>query len=209
MFKEQLLEGLSQIGLTYDDETLTRLELFAELLKKWNKIYNLTAIQNDRDILTHHLLDSAAFVPYVQKVCPLAQTVLDVGSGGGLPAIPLAIFRPDLKVAAVDAVAKKTAFLTQASIQLKLNNFSAHHARVEKLLGVYDVIMSRAFASLKDFTEWTEHLLPSTGYWLAMKGVFPEEEVKALPSYVKVVDVFTMNVPQLVEERHLVVMQKL
>ena len=209
MFKEQLLEGLSQIGLTYDDETLTRLELFAELLKKWNKIYNLTAIQNDRDILTHHLLDSATFVPYVQKVCPLAQTVLDVGSGGGLPAIPLAIFRPDLKVAAVDAVAKKTAFLTQASIQLKLNNFSAHHARVEKLLGVYDVIMSRALASLKDFTEWTEHLLPSTGYWLAMKGVFPEEEVKALPSYVKVVDVFTMNVPQLVEERHLVVMQKL
>ena len=78
MFKEQLLEGLSQIGLTYDDETLTRLELFAELLKKWNKIYNLTAIQNDRDILTHHLLDSATFVPYVQKVCPLAQTVLDL-----------------------------------------------------------------------------------------------------------------------------------
>lgn len=208
MLEEKLTSGLTEIGLPHDEETVASLMRYAALLKKWGKVYNLTALLSDEDILTHHLLDSATFVPYVKQVVPAASTVLDVGSGGGLPAIPLALFRPDLRVTAVDAVAKKTAFLTQVGIELKLRNFSARHSRVEKLSGVYDVITSRAFSSLKDFTDWTAHLLSAEGFWLAMKGVYPEEEIAALPDTVKVVEVLTMTVPQLDEERHLVVMQK-
>lgn len=149
-FQPRLEEGLSTLGLETSGEQINQLMCFADLLRKWNKVYNLTAIRRDDEILTHHLLDSAALVPLVKSLGPDAQNVLDVGSGGGLPSIPLAILRPDLRVTAVDAVSKKTAFLTQAAIELGLRNYSARHARIERLSGQYDLITSRAFANLRD-----------------------------------------------------------
>lgn len=206
-FQPRLEEGLSTLGLETSGEQIHQLMCFADLLRKWNKVYNLTAIRRDDEILTHHLLDSAALVPLVKSLGPDAQNVLDVGSGGGLPSIPLAILRPDLRVTAVDAVSKKTAFLTQAAIELGLRNYSARHARIERLSGQYDLITSRAFANLRDFVELTRHLIKPNGLWLAMKGAVPEAEIRCLPHDATVDQVLPMVVPGLGEARHLVVMR--
>lgn len=206
-FRTELQTGLEKLELTVDEVQLDRLCRFAELLSKWNKVYNLTAITSDVEILTHHLLDSASLVPFVHKIHPSAERVLDVGSGGGLPAIPLAILRPDLQITAVDAVSKKTAFLTQVAIELRLTNFIARHTRVEKLHGIYDLITSRAFASLADFVSLTQSLIAPSGAWLAMKGVMPDNEVSSLPLGVRVEQICPLSVPGLSEERHLVVIK--
>ena len=205
--EEMLARGLEGLGLPSDERTVTLLGRFADLLLRWNRTYNLTAIREESEVVTHHLLDSAALVPMIAKIAPEAKTLLDVGSGGGLPAVPTALLRPDLSVHAVDTVKKKVTFLQQAQIELGLKNFRAHHARVENLrLSPFDVITSRAFASLADFTSLTEHLLKPSGQWLAMKGVVPEEEIAALPDFVRVREILPMTVPGLHESRHLIVM---
>lgn len=207
--KEMLARGLEGLGLPSDERTVTLLGCFADLLLRWNRTYNLTAIREESEVVTHHLLDSAALVPMIAKIAPEAKTLLDVGSGGGLPAVPTALLRPDLSVHAVDTVKKKVTFLQQAQIELGLKNFRAHHARVENLrLSPFDVITSRAFASLADFTSLTEHLLKPSGLWLAMKGVVPEEEIAALPGFVRVREILPMTVPGLHESRHLIVMER-
>lgn len=205
-YREELCQGLKAQGLNPSEQQLDQLCKFADLLRKWNKVYNLTAIRRDKDILTHHLLDSASLVPLVGQIHETAGRVLDVGSGGGLPSIPLAILRPDLEVTAVDAVSKKTAFLTQVGIELGLTNFSARHARVECLQGRFDLVTSRAFASLQDFVVLTRSLIDEKGFWLAMKGGIPHEEIQALPEDVAVTQVLPMNVPNLEEKRHLIVL---
>ena len=207
--EEMLVRGLEGLGLPSDERTVTQLGRFADLLLRWNRTYNLTAIRDESEVVTHHLLDSAALVPMIGRVAPEARTLLDVGSGGGLPAVPTALLRPDLSVHAVDTVKKKVTFLQQAQIELGLKNFRAHHARVENLrLSPFDVITSRAFASLADFTSLTEHLLKPDGLWLAMKGVVPEEEMAALPDFVRVREILPMTVPGLHESRHLIVMER-
>lgn len=207
--EEMLIRGLEGLGLPSQERTVLLLGRFADLLLRWNRTYNLTAIREESEVVTHHLLDSAALVPMIGKIAPEAQTLLDVGSGGGLPAVPTALLRPDLSVHAVDTVKKKVTFLQQAQIELGLKNFRAHHARVENLrLSPFDVITSRAFASLADFTSLTEHLLKPSGAWLAMKGVVPEEEMAALPDFVRVREILPMTVPGLHESRHLIVMER-
>ena len=206
-FQTELTKGLETLGVTADSAQVEKLVRFAGLLERWNKVYNLTAIRCRDDILTHHLLDSAALVPHTADFLPQGGTVLDVGSGGGLPSIPLAVLRPDVKVTAVDAVSKKTAFLTQAGIELGLRNFTARHSRVEKLSGGYDVMTSRAFASLSDFVSLTRHLMKPGGVWLAMKGVIPEDEIKALPDDTEVAEIRPLQVPGLPEQRHLIVIR--
>lgn len=207
--EEMLIRGLEGLGLPSQERTVLLLGRFADLLLRWNRTYNLTAIREESEVVTHHLLDSAALVPMIGKIAPEAQTLLDVGSGGGLPAVPTALLRPDLSVHAVDTVKKKVTFLQQAQIELGLKNFRAHHARVENLrLSPFDVITSRAFASLADFTSLTEHLLKPSGVWLAMKGVAPEEEMAALPDFVRVREILPMTVPGLHESRHLIVMER-
>ena len=206
-FQPRLEEGLATLGLEASVDQVDQLMRFAGLLQKWNKVYNLTAIRRDDEILTHHLLDSAALVPFVKRLGPDAVNVLDVGSGGGLPSIPLAILTPDLRVTAVDAVSKKTAFLTQAAIELGLRNYSTRHARIERLSGQYDLITSRAFANLQDFVDLTRHLIKPDGLWLAMKGAVPEDEISCLPADASVAEVLPMEVPGLGEARHLVVMK--
>lgn len=207
--EEMLIRGLEGLGLPSQERTVLLLGRFADLLLRWNRTYNLTAIREESEVVTHHLLDSVALVPMIGKIAPEAQTLLDVGSGGGLPAVPTALLRPDLSVHAVDTVKKKVTFLQQAQIELGLKNFRAHHARVENLrLSPFDVITSRAFASLADFTSLTEHLLKPSGVWLAMKGVVPEEEMAALPDFVRVREILPMTVPGLHESRHLIVMER-
>ena len=195
-FQPRLEEGLATLGLEASVDQVDQLMRFAGLLQKWNKVYNLTAIRRDDEILTHHLLDSAALVPFVKRLGP-----------DGLPSIPLAILRPDLRVTAVDAVSKKTAFLTQAAIELGLRNYSTRHARIERLSGQYDLITSRAFANLQDFVDLTRHLIKPDGLWLAMKGAVPEDEISCLPADASVAEVLPMEVPGLGEARHLVVMK--
>lgn len=203
-----LTAGLTQLGLTSNLDVLKGFESYAELLLKWNKVYNLTAIRNPEEVLTHHLLDSATLVPALQRFVPGVDTALDVGCGGGLPSVPLALLLPHVSVMGVDAVGKKAAFVNQVAIELGLKNLTARHARVEKMVGTWKAITSRAFASLADFTHLTMHLLATDGRWLAMKGVVPEDEIAALPSNVKVLAIEKLVVPGLEEERHLIVLGK-
>ncbi len=198
----RLSAGLAALGLDLPEAAQVKLLAFRDLLLKWNKVYNLTALRNPDDVLTHHLLDSLAILPYVGE-----GALLDVGSGGGLPGIPLAIARPMLAVHMVDAVQKKATFLRQAAIELALPNVAVDHARIEDLSGQYAQISSRAFAELKTFVELTRHLLAPGGRWLAMKGIRPEGEIAALPADVQVEAVLPLAVPGLDAERHLIIMK--
>lgn len=202
MRQEQLAAGLAQLGIDLTAEARDKLTAYLDLLLKWNRTYNLTALRDPEQGLTHHLLDSLAILPWVGP-----EPLLDVGSGGGLPGIPLAIARPELSVTMVDTVQKKVSFLQQAAIELGLSNVQAVHARVENLPGSYAQISSRAFAELKDFVGLTRQLLAPGGRWLAMKGQRPDGEIAALPAGVRVASIETLAVPGLDAERHLIILQ--
>jgi 16S rRNA (guanine527-N7)-methyltransferase len=197
-----LSAGLAELGMDLSLATQDSLLAFRDLLLKWNKTYNLTALRDPEQAISHHLLDSLAVLPYVGE-----GALLDVGSGGGLPGIPWAIARPRLSVGMVDAVQKKATFLQQAVIQLGLANVTVSHARVEDVQGQYAQVSSRAFAELKLFVELTRHLLAPGGSWLAMKGVRPDGEIAALPAWVNVDAVIPLRVPGLDAERHLIIMK--
>lgn len=204
--------GARRLGLALTDAQIQALMDFGQLLARWNRVHNLTAIRADEQVLTHHLLDSLSLVrPLLDQVAQRGGSparVLDVGAGGGLPGIPLAIVCPQLHVTLIDAVQKKAAFLTQAALELRLPNVRVIHGRVETLNGEFDIIASRAFASLADFVALTAHLLARGGVWLAMKGRVDPAEVAGLPASVEVAAVRPLAVPGLDEERHLVEIQR-
>ena len=202
MSQNALASGLAALDITLPDEAQHKLLAFRDLLLKWNKTYNLTALRDPAQAISHHLLDSLAILPHVGT-----GNLLDVGSGGGLPGIPLAIARPELSVSMVDTVQKKTTFLQQAVIELGLKNVTVHHARVEAMPGQYAQISSRAFAELGLFVSLTRHLLAPGGRWLAMKGVRPDEELKALPADITVEAIIPLTVPGLDAERHLIILK--
>ena len=197
-----LAAGLAELGIALPADTQQKLLAFRDLLLKWNKTYNLTALRDPEQAISHHLLDSLAILPYVG-----AGSLLDVGSGGGLPGIPLAIARPELSVSMVDTVQKKATFLQQVSIELGLKNVAVHHARVEEMQGQYAQISSRAFAEIGLFIDLTRHLLAPSGRWLAMKGVRPDDEIKALPADIVVEAIVPLTVPGLAAERHLIILR--
>ena len=197
-----LEQGLADLGLDLSAEAQQKLLAFRDLLLKWNRTYNLTALRDPEQAISHHLLDSLAILPHVGP-----GPLLDVGSGGGLPGIPLAIARPEMAVTLVDTVQKKTTFLQQAAIQLGLKNVSVRHARVEELGGGFVHITSRAFAELATFVGLTRHLLAPGGRWLAMKGVRPDAEIAVLPPGIVVESVVPLNVPGLDAERHLIILK--
>ena len=202
---QQLQSGIQALGLDLSAEQQTLLLAYTDLLKKWNKTYNLTALRDEAQMVSHHLLDSLTLLPYLQG----AQTMLDVGSGGGQPGIPTAICRPDLNITLLDANTKKTAFLQQAVIELGLANVRVVSGRVEAVQDFQaDIITSRAFAELADFVNWTAHLLQDGGCWAAMKGVYPAAEIDRLPDSVCVERVDKIRVPQLNAERHMVILRK-
>ena len=200
---------LESLNLSFEEKQAQQLATFCETLLKWNSTYNLTHITDFASVLTLHVADSLTLVPKVAEFAPDAKRVLDVGSGGGLPAIPLAVMRPDLSVSAVDTVKKKAVFLRQAGAMCRLSNFTVFNDRVEKLAVLpFDVITSRAFASLKDMTNWTEHLLDENGVWLAMKGKLSEEELGELDAIRFDVTRIPLTLPGADVERHLVVIRR-
>lgn len=202
--KQKLQEGLQGLGLTLSTAQQLLLLEYVALLKKWNSTYNLTALRNEETMISHHILDSLTLLPYVQN----AQTLMDVGSGGGMPGIPTAICRPDLQITLLDSNTKKTSFLQQAVIELGLTNVTVASGRVETMFDKkVDVVTSRAFAELADFISLTKHLLNENGYWAAMKGVYPYEELEHLPSDVSVEKIEKIHVPMLEAERHMVIMR--
>ena len=204
-----LHDGSAALGLDLSAETQERLLAFARLLIKWNKVYNLTAIRDEAQVVTHHLLDSLAVLPQLEGVGRL----VDVGSGGGLPGIVLAIARAELQVDSVETVQKKAAFQNQARIELKLSNFRAHHARIENWQPAYapalpDGIVSRAFADLADFVNLTAHLAGPGTRIFAMKGVYPADEIARIPSGFSLERSVHLTVPGLDAERHLIIVKR-
>ena len=200
-----LKSGVAELGLSLSDVQFDQLLGYLVLIQKWNKVYNLTAVRDPQEMLTHHLLDSlTAVAPLVRHTQGQPAKVLDVGSGGGLPGIVLAICRPELEVSCVDTVGKKAAFIQQVAATLKLPNLRGIHARVETLSGPFDVICCRAFASLPDFVTWSRSALAGQGVWMAMKGKHPQAEIDALPADVQVFHVEPLTVPGLAVERCMV-----
>ena len=203
-----LEKGVAELGLALSPSQKQKLLDYVALLGKWNSVYNLTAIRDPQQMMIQHILDSLAIVPAVSARNP--STALDVGSGGGLPGIVLAIVLPELGVTLNDIVHKKTAFQSQAKAQLGLSNLSVVTGRVESLRpGIevpekFDVIVSRAFAELSDFVTLSRHLVAVDGRILAMKGVKPDAEVARLPEGATVLGIERLNVPMLDAERHLV-----
>lgn len=204
-----LEEGVAQIGLPLSGAQFDLLQRYLTMLQKWNKVYNLTAVRDPAEMLTHHLLDSLAVIPALlrQRVTSDPFRLLDVGSGGGLPGAVIAICCPHIEVSCVDTVAKKAAFQQQIALELRVPNLRGIHARVETLVTPQDVICSRAFASLVDFTKWSASSLAPGGIWMAMKGKHPREEIAALEPGVNVFHVEQIEVPGLDAERCIVWMR--
>ena len=200
-----LRHGSAELGLKLDDEQVGSLLQYLDLLHKWNKVYNLTSVRDPAEMLTHHLLDSLAVVgPLLRQTAGRPVRLLDVGSGAGLPGTVIAICCPQVRVDCVDTVAKKAAFIQQAAATLLLPNLRGLHARVESLDEPYDLIASRAFASLADFVHWSAGALAREGVWMAMKGKHPAHEIEALPATVAVFHVEQLAVPGLAAERRLI-----
>jgi 16S rRNA (guanine527-N7)-methyltransferase len=208
----ELRTGAQALGLELSDAQVAQLLSYQDLIQKWTKVYNLTAVRDPAEMLTHHLLDSLAVVLPLQKQLTELRTsgallvdapvrLLDVGSGAGLPGAVIAICCPGVNVHCVDTVAKKAAFIQQVAVSLKLPNLRGIHARVENLTETYDVVSSRAFASLLDFVTWSRKCLAEQGVWMAMKGKRPADEIAALPVGVQVFHVEPLVVPGLGAER--------
>jgi 16S rRNA (guanine527-N7)-methyltransferase len=199
---DQLARGLAALGVDLPAAAQEKLLAFAALLGKWNKVYNLTALRDEAQVISHHLLDSLAVLPHLGE----ARRLADIGSGGGLPGIPLAIARPALQVALVESNQKKSAFEQQAKIELGLANVAVHCERVEAWQPEEkcDVVISRAFSDLAEFVKLSGHLLAEGGVLLAMKGVHPYEEIAQLPAGWRVAEVIPLQVPGVEGARHLV-----
>lgn len=199
----QLEQGIAALGLTLPGQAVPRLLDYLALLERWNATYNLTAIREPAEMVTRHLLDSLAILPYVQ-----GHTLADLGTGPGLPGIPLAIAAPGRQVLLVDSNGKKVRFLREAIRALKLEGVRALQSRVEDVEGQFDCITARAFASLADMLGWGGHLLAPGGVWLAMKGKVPDDELAAVPRDFAVRGIHALAVPGLgAAERHLVVLE--
>ena len=201
---EQLAAGIAELGLEISPEAQRNMLAYLELMAKWNRVYNLTALRNPEEWITHHLLDSLSVLPFVA-----GPVVVDVGSGAGLPGLVLAMARPDWHVISVEAVDKKAAFQRQAVSELGLTNARIEGCRVESLALVHgaDTIVSRAFSSLTEFVRLTRHLLKPGGRWVAMKGKRPQAEMAALPDGVVASKVVELKVPGLDAERCVVMME--
>lgn len=199
----QLERGIATLGTSLPDGAVERLLDYRELLERWNSAYNLTAIRDDREMVARHLLDSLAILPYVH-----GRSLADLGTGPGLPGIPLAIAEPAREVLMVDSNGKKVRFLREAIRSLKLGNARALQSRVEDVEGTFECVTARAFASLADMLGWGGHLLAPNGIWLAMKGRHPAEELDGVPEGFRVEAIHALTVPGVEGERHLVVIRR-
>ena len=204
---DELREGAAELGVALDAHQHEQLLAYLGLLIKWNKAYNLTAVRNPDEMVSRHLLDSLSIVP---SVAPLGERWLDVGSGGGMPGVPLAILFPERRFTLLDSNGKKTRFLTQVKLELQLSNLDVVHSRVEAFTPEqpFQGICSRAFSSLQDFADWTRHLGDAETRWLAMKGVQPDDELQALPEDFRLESCQVLKVPGCQGQRHLLILRR-
>ncbi len=207
-FGDTLRAAAGQLGVALDEAQQARLLGYLGLIGKWNKVYNLTALRDPAQMLSHHLIDSlAAIPPLLRQTGGRPVRLLDVGAGAGLPGVVIATCCPHIQVTCIDTVAKKAAFVQQAAVELKLPNLRGQHGRVEQVSEPHDVVTSRAFASLVDFVSWSRAALKPGGCWLAMKGKRPDDEIAALPADVAVFHVEQLAVPGLDADRCIVWMR--
>ncbi len=202
-----LTEGAQQLGITLSDRQRHQLLAYLAAFDKWNKAYNLSAVRDPEQMVSRHLLDSLSVLPFVAKLAP--ERLIDVGTGGGLPGIPLAIMMPDCQITLLDSNGKKTRFLVHLQTLLGLENITVQNCRAEAYrpeVG-YPAVISRAFASLADMTRYCEHLLAAEGVYLAMKGVYPGDEINQVAASHKLVSSHQLNVPGNEGERHLLVLK--
>ncbi|WNF46845.1 16S rRNA (guanine(527)-N(7))-methyltransferase RsmG [Pseudomonas sp. SG20056] len=204
---EELSQGALELGVELSAQQHEQLLAYLALLIKWNKAYNLTAVRDPNEMVSRHLLDSMSVVPFVTEA---GDNWLDVGSGGGMPGIPLAILFPERQFTLLDSNGKKTRFLTQVKLELKLANLQVIHSRVEEFRPEqpFSGICSRAFSSLEDFSNWTRHLGDGNTQWLAMKGVHPDDELQALPADFRLTATHVLKVPGCQGQRHLLILRR-
>jgi len=204
---DELSRGAQQLGVELSGQQREQLLAYLALLIKWNKAYNLTAVRDPDEMVSRHLLDSLSVVPFVQAA---GDHWLDVGSGGGMPGIPLAILFPARRFTLLDSNGKKTRFLTQVKLELKLANLEVIHSRVEAFQPAqpFTGIVSRAFSSLEDFANWTRHLGDQQTQWLAMKGLHPDDELQALPADFRLQHSQVLKVPGCQGQRHLLILRR-
>ena len=200
-----LASGLEALSLDLTDNQQHQLVEFVLLIDKWNKAYNLTSVRCPKQMMVKHILDSLAIVPHLT-----GENIIDVGTGPGLPGMPLAIAFPDKTFTLLDSLGKRVRFMTQCVHTLKLTNVTPVNSRVENHVGdkPYDIVLSRAFASLKDMLHWCEHLVDSDGQFLALKGQFPQSEIDEVSDHFQVTATENITVPNLEGERHLVWLRK-
>ena len=213
--RNQLVRGAVEMSVTLNEEQIEKLLSYVREFEKWNKAYNLSAVRDIRQMVARHLLDSLSVVPWfhsqlvdVKKNFPLTR-VIDVGTGGGLPGIPLAIMFPDIQFTLLDSNGKKTRFLFQVKTLLGLKNVTVENRRVEELQPEpkFSAVISRAFASLQDMTEGCTHLLDKNGIFLAMKGLFPQDELTPIADQIALIESVKLLVAETDGERHLLVLQ--
>lgn len=204
-YRSRLVDGANQLGVSLTEPQSSQLLRYLTLLNKWNKAYNLTAVRNPEEMLTRHLIDSLSIVPWVK-----GENIIDVGTGPGLPGIPLAILFPETRFTLLDSNGKKTRFLTQCKLEMGLGNVTVVHGRVEefKPQHPFDQVISRAFSAIENMVGWCSHLVDDRGQFLAMKGLFPEEELTSLPDGYKVEQSHSLEVPGSDGERHLIIIRK-
>ncbi len=203
--QDYLIEQAQLMDVSLSPAQADCLLSYLALIAKWNRVHNLTALRDPDKMLSHHILDSLSVLPYIS-----AQNLLDVGSGAGLPGIPLAIAEPDRRIAVMDSNTKKTSFLRQAVMELSLKNVDVIEGRIESLAATFrfDGIVSRAFSDINQFVEMSRHVLAKDGRWYSMKGLVPEKELQQLPVGIEVLSIQSLTIPLLAAQRHLVIMKE-
>ncbi len=200
-----LMQGSESLSLTLSPQQAEKLVGYVERIDKWNKAYNLTSVRDPEQMMVKHILDSIAVAPFID-----GKRIIDVGTGPGLPGIPLSVMLPDSSFTLLDSLGKRVRFMKQCAFELGLNNVTPVHSRVEdhKPDQPYDIVLSRAFASLKDMLHWCEHLVDSSGVFVALKGQFPQSEIDEVSDHFRIESVKALSVPDLEGERHLVNIRK-
>lgn len=208
MLNVKLTNLINQTDLNITTEQIDKLVAYVELLDKWNKAYNLTSVRDPAQMVVKHIMDSVVVSPHLQTVSEVNEKYIDVGTGPGLPGVPLSIVNPDKQFTLLDSLGKRIRFITQVKHELQLDNVVPLQSRVEDHEGQYAGVISRAFASISDMVNWSHHLLAPKGNFFALKGQIDQEEIEALPNFVKVEQTHALQVPELTGERHLVLLSK-